>query len=455
VSTGRRTRTADDAAPPPAAAPRPYLIRALACERPTEPPRRWQLSDAAEVVLSGAASPPEAAGAQAIACNDAWASTRHAALRSSFGRWLIEDLGSKNGTWVNGDRVSRRPLADGDLIETERTLWWFRELAPAVAGAAAPAVRDGEPVDLAAAFVTLHVPLEIAVDRAVAAVAAALPVLVEGETGVGKERFVAAVHTASRRPGALVAINCAALPGALVEDELFGHRRGAFSGAVDERTGYLRAADRGTVLLDEIGDMPPAAQAALLRVLAERAVTPVGGERPIPVDLAVMSATHRDLAGLAAAGAFRADLLARLRGVAVRIPPLRDRREDIAVFVARVLARVAPDAMLQVDAARRLLRAGWPRNVRELEHAVAAAALRAGGRAIAPDDLEGVPAPPAPPAPGPPAWSAADAELRARLVGALASHRGNISAVARALGRDRKQIHRWIARLAIDVRDPR
>jgi sigma-54 dependent transcriptional regulator, acetoin dehydrogenase operon transcriptional activator AcoR len=245
------------------------------------------------------------------------------------------------------------------------------------------------------------------------------------------------------------------LPGlaTLVEDELFGHRRGAFSGAIDERIGYLRAADRGTVLFDEIGDMPAAAQAALLRVLAERAVTPVGGERPIAVDLAVISATHRDLAAQVATGAFRADLFARLRGVAIQIPPLRERREDIAVFIARTLARVAPGAALQVDAARGLLRAGWPGNVRELEHAVAAAALRAGGRAIALDDIEGVAPAPAPPAPGRSAWSTADAELRARLVHALASHHGNISAVARALGRDRKQIHRWIARLAIDVRD--
>src|SRR5262249_54992372 len=151
-------------APPP----RPYLIRALVCDRPTEPPRRWPLAGAAELVLSGAAAPPEApAGARVIACNDAWASSRHAALRPSFARWLIEDLGSKNGTWVNGERVSRRQLADGDLIETGRTAWWFRELAPAVDGAAADAAaRDGEPADLAAPFVTLHVPLDSAVARA-------------------------------------------------------------------------------------------------------------------------------------------------------------------------------------------------------------------------------------------------------------------------------------------------
>jgi len=201
--------------------------------------------------------------------------------------------------------------------------------------------------------------------------------------------------------------------------------------------------------------MPPAAQAALLRVLAERTVTPVGDERPIAVDLAVVSATHRDLAAMAGATTFRSDLLARLRGVALRIPPLRERREDIGAFVARTLARVAPGATLQVDAARQVLLAGWPLNVRELEHVVAAAALRAGARAVAASDLEGVPALPRAAPAQPLEWSPADAALRVRLVNALASHGGNISAVARELGRDRKQIHRWITRLAIDARDPR
>jgi transcriptional regulator of acetoin/glycerol metabolism len=453
MSTGRHTRTADDAPASSVASPQPYLVRALACERPTAPPRRWPLADVTEVILSGATAAEPSGPDLTLACDDPWTSTRHAALRHSFGRWLVEDLGSKNGTLVNSERVARRPLADGDLIETGHTAWWFRELA---APPPAAANTSGVALDLAAPFLTLHTPLELALARAVAAVVAGLPVLVEGETGAGKERFVAAVHAGSRRPGALVAVNCAALPAALVEGELFGHRRGAFSGAIDDRIGYLRAADRGTVFLDEVGDMPPAAQAALLRVLAERTVTPVGDERAIAVDLAVMSATHRDLAAMAAAGSrFRADLLARLRGVAVRIPPLRERREDIAGFIARTLARIAPAATLHTDAARRLLLAAWPLNVRELEHVVAAAALRAGGRAIGLDDLEGVPAPPPAAGAPPAAWSAADAALRARLVSALTSHHGNISAVARELGRDRKQIHRWIARLAIDVRDPR
>jgi DNA-binding NtrC family response regulator len=450
VSTDRQTLSEGDASTRSEPQTHPYLVLALACDRPATLPRRWQLSGVTEVVVSGAGSGAAAdPGTLVIACNDPWASSRHAGLRRSFGRWLLEDLGSKNGTTVNGDRISRHQLCDGDLIETGHTAWWFRELA-----------TDVPPLDAAAGlgerFVTLHAPLELAARRAVDALAAGLPVLVEGETGVGKERFVEAMHAAARRPGALVAVNCAALPAALVEGELFGHRRGAFSGAVDERAGYLRAADRGTVFLDEVGDMPPAAQAALLRALAERKVTPVGDERPVAIDVAVVSATHRDLGAMARAGSFRADLLARLRGLAVRIPPLRERREDIGVFIARTLARVAPDAVLQIEAARQLLTADWPLNVRELEHVISAAALRAGRRAIAPDDLEGIPVVPrATPQPEPTERSPEDVALRARLVGALAAHRGNISAVARELGRDRKQIHRWIARLAIDLRDPR
>ena len=454
--TGERQTRTDDGAPADPAPPlHAYLVRALTYDRPTAPPRRWSLDGPAERVISGAAAADDP---HLLACDDAWASTRHAALRRSFGRWMLEDLGSKNGTSVNGERVTRHALGDGDLIETGHTAWWFRELA-----------ADRPPADatlvLAAPFVTLHAPLEDVVARAVAAIGAGLPVLVAGETGVGKERAVAAMHAGSRRPGALVAVNCAALPAALVEGELFGHRRGAFSGAIDDRLGYLRAADRGTVFLDEIGDMPAAAQAALLRVLAERTVTPVGDERPVAVDLAVVSATHRDIHAMADAGAFRADLLARLCGVTLCIPALRERREDIGGFVARTLARVAPAATLQPDAARRLLTAAWPRNVRALEHAVAAVALRAGPRAVTLRDLEGLEDGPghAPsieggadgrgPAAAPATtWSPADAALRARLVEALAAHGGNISAVARALGRDRKQIHRWLSRLEIDPR---
>jgi MoxR-like ATPase len=443
-------RIDEDAPTAPDPPSRPYLVLALACDRPATPPSRWSLTRIADVVLSGD-GPASATrtGTLTIACNDPWTSSRHAVLKRSFGRWTIEDLGSKNGTSVNGERISHRQLEDGDLIETGHTIWWFRELA---AGAPPP---DLTALDVTAPFVTLHAPLEVAVTRAIAALVAGLPVLIEGETGVGKERLVAAVHAGSRRPGALVAVRCADLSSALVESELFGYRRGAYAGADDERAGYLRAAHRGTLFLDEIGDLPPEAQAALLRAITARAVTPIGDERPIPVDLNVVATTHRDVHAMASAGMFRPDLLARLRSVALWIPPLRERREDIGLFIARTISRVAPGATLQIETARRLLTAAWPLNIRELDHVVAAAALRAGPRPVATSDLDAVAALPPAAAPAQPAaWSPADAALRARLIHAIASHDGNISAIARELGRDRKQIHRWIARLEIDLRDP-
>jgi len=447
---GQRWTVEDaDAPTAPDPLPRPYLVRALSCSRPAMTPSRWSLSGVVDVVISGKGpSSATRAGTLGIACNDLSASSPHATLRRSSGCWFVEDLGSKNGTTVNGERVSRRQLADGDLIETGNTAWWFRELTT---GAPTP---DVAAPDLTASFVTLHAPLEAAVTRGVAAFVAGLPVLVEGEPGVGKERLVAAVHARSRRPGALIAVSCAALPDALVEDALFGHRRGVLAGAAEERTGHILAADRGTLFLDEIGDLTPVAQAALLRVITERSVTPVGDRWPIPVDLAVVSATHRDIHAMVKAGMFSAELFARLRGVALWIPPLRDRREDIGMFIARTIAHVAPGATLQPDAARRLLMADWPANVRELERVVAAAVLRAGTRAIAPSDLESM-APRPPAAALPMAWSQAESALRARLVNALASHDGSISAVARELSCDRKQVHRWITRFAIDLRDPR
>jgi sigma-54 dependent transcriptional regulator, acetoin dehydrogenase operon transcriptional activator AcoR len=439
----RHTRTADGATPPTADTPHAYWVRALSYDAPTVTPARWSLAGIDELALSGGGPRGAQRGERtiAIAGDDPWMSSRHATVRRSFGRWLLEDSGSKNGTFVAGQRVTRHALGDGDLVETGHTAWWFRELASA---RAADDASDG-----GGAFVTLHPPLERELAHAIAAVAARVPVLVSGETGVGKERFVAELHARSGRRGPLVAVNCAALAPALVEAELFGHRKGAFSGAIDERVGYVRAAERGTLFLDEIGDMPTAAQAALLRVLAERTVTPVGDERAIAVDVAFVCATHRDLAARAAAGGFRADLLGRIRGVTVTIPPLRARREDIGLFIARAIARVAPAATLAPDAGRLLLGAPWPLNVRDVDHAVAAAALRAGDRPIAVGDLASVPAPVAAVAELP--WSADDAALRDRVVAALAEHGGNISAAARALGRDRKQLHRWIARFAIAV----
>jgi transcriptional regulator with GAF, ATPase, and Fis domain len=252
----------------------------------------------------------------------------------------------------------------------------------------------------------------------------------------------------SRRSGDFVAINCGALTETLLESELFGHKKGAFSGATEDSTGLVRMAHGGTLLLDEIGDLPATSQAAFLRVLQEREVMAVGGTRPIPVDLRVISATHRDIEELVARGRFRSDLLARVSGFRIDLPPLRERREDLGLLIGALIRRLTGDATDRVTlseaAARALFRHDWPHNVRELEKVLGAAIVLAGGGAVdLPHLAEAVRTPALRPA------ETHDDELRVRLVELLTEHAGNISAVARATGKARMQIHRWMRRFGI------
>ncbi len=200
-------------------------------------------------------------------------------------------------------------------------------------------------------------------------------VLLTGETGTGKEVVARAIHAYGRRATKpFVALNCAAIPGELLESELFGHVRGAFTGAVADRTGAFREAQGGTLLLDEIGDMGLPMQAKLLRALQERIVTPVGG-KPIRIDVRIIAATHRDLPGEVAAGRFREDLFYRLSIVPLHLPPLRERLSDIVPLAEHFLAEAIPARRLSADAAARLIAHPWPGNVRELRNAMARVAV--------------------------------------------------------------------------------
>ena len=202
-------------------------------------------------------------------------------------------------------------------------------------------------------------------------------VLITGETGTGKEVVARAIHRHGRRGGrAFVAVNCAAIPTELLESQLFGHARGAFTGAIADRAGSFREADGGTLFLDEIGDMNLAMQAKLLRVLQDRMVVPVGG-RPVPVDVRIIAATHRDLRAMVARGAFREDLFYRIGVVPVHLPPLRDRLSDILPLAEHFLARAGGGRRLSAEAAARLLAHPWPGNVRELRNAMERAAVLA------------------------------------------------------------------------------
>jgi len=220
-----------------------------------------------------------------------------------------------------------------------------------------------------------------------------LSVLITGESGTGKELVARAIHAASVRCEApFMPVNTAAIPRELLESELFGHERGAFTGAVASRSGRFRDAAGGTLFLDEIGDMPPELQAKLLRVLQEGEVTPVGGSVPVMVDVRILAATHRDLDVAVAQGDFREDLLYRLRVVPVQIPALRERREDIPVLARHFVERYADDlaggSRLLGEATLDILAAhDWPGNVRELENAVKRALVLSSGDVLAPDDF--------------------------------------------------------------------
>ena len=453
----------------PSNRPRPWLFHVFSCDAPTAPlAAACDLDEADEVVLGRdeLATAMELDGEirrLRLGFPDPWMSTRHARIERTVGGFRITDEGSKNGLLLNGERTGGALLVDGDWIEAGHTLLRYRLTAMT------PGVPPRHPRPGAAALSTVLPTLE-AQSRDLEDIArSTVSVILRGETGTGKEVLARAVHRLSGRPGELIAVNCGALPAALLESELFGYRKGAFSSAVEDRPGLVRAADRGTLFLDEIGDLPTGSQAALLRVLQEREVTPLGGTRPVKVELRVVCATHRDLEELVALGQFRADLYARLSGHTFTIPPLRERREDLGLLTAALLGRIAPDQDLRFEpeAVRALCRHAWPLNVRELEKclasvvvlaragaigvaqlppaiaacvAAAAPAATASPEAIGGPDTDIDPAPPKP----------RHAERREQLVALLQTHHGNISAIARAMGKARSQVQRWLHDYGLD-----
>jgi DNA-binding NtrC family response regulator len=260
-----------------------------------------------------------------------------------------------------------------------------------------------------------------------------VPVLVTGESGTGKEMVARAIHRASRRaPGPFEPVDCASLPETLFESELFGHEKGAFTGAAGRRVGRLERAEGGTVFLDEVAEIPPATQAKLLRFLETRTVERIGGTGPISVDARVVAATHRDLAARIRQGLFREDLFYRLDVVTIRIPPLRERPEDVPLLVAHFLAqeRGGPTRGVSRAALDRLLAHPWPGNVRELRNAVDHARVLARGEPILAEHL-----PPTVAGAGAPTGPGDDALLRAvarRLAAEAGDGEGDLHALAMA-----------------------
>jgi transcriptional regulator with GAF, ATPase, and Fis domain len=346
-------------------------------------------------------------------------SRRHCAVQLEDGRFVLRDLSSSNGTFVNGIPTRERILEHGDRIRAGDSILIFltapstssvtvgaaddrttRLPGPSADGrdAGVQAAADGIVAEVLAGRVSLQAHDLVGDSEAMRRVysrirkvaVADCTVLVNGETGTGKELAARAIHQNSpraRRP--FVAINCAALTESLLESELFGHERGAFTGAASLKKGKLEVADGGTVFLDEIGELAPALQSKLLRALQHHEFERVGGTRVIKVDVRVIAASNRDLAAEVAAGAFRQDLWYRLNVVSLAMPPLRERRSDIAVLAAHFAAKYARGRAMTLspDALALLSAHDWPGNVRELENAIERAVVLGTSDCILPEDL--------------------------------------------------------------------
>ena len=386
-------------------------------------------------------------------------SRRHVVVRRRGDRLTVQDLGSTNGTRIGADtRRGGEPVA----------------LAPGESFHVGPftfvALRTGAEADGSASGVARLRVIDPTPDGVPAlvreAAATTTSLLVLGETGTGKEVLAETLHALSGRRGPLVRINCATLAEALLESELFGHEKGAFTGAVAARAGLLESAAGGTVFLDEIGELPPGVQAKLLRAVEQREVVRLGSVRPLPIDVRFLAATNRDLPAEVAAGRFRRDLYFRLDGLTLVIPPLRERRERIGSLALQFLAG---RARLRADVLAALEAHPWTGNVRELKAVIDRAVLLARGgdpevrhlvflaepalAAPAPPAASAAPAPPVAPAAIPGELSAAERAERAEILRVLDACGGNQTRAARELGIARSTL---VAKLRLyRIRRPR
>jgi DNA-binding NtrC family response regulator len=287
-------------------------------------------------------------------------------------------------------------------------------------------------------------------------------VCIMGETGTGKELIARALHQNSpRRDGPFVTLNCAAVPGELIESELFGHEKGSFTGAASRHIGKFEQAHHGTLFLDEIGDMPMAMQAKLLRVLEERQVERVGGDRPVPVDVRVIVATHRDLDKLVTAGGFRPDLYHRIYVFPLLLPPLRERVDDIPLLVAHFAAEVAGQngwklKAFEPEAIQELQRHQWPGNVRELRNVVERLLLLADGPVDRAAVQQGLPQVVGQvtglPDRNGPLSERLDSFEREQILAELKRHNQRMTDTAKALGLERSHLYKKCQALGIDLR---
>jgi DNA-binding NtrC family response regulator len=353
---------------------------------------------ARRIILQGQATAVVGRGIDAeIRLADGSVSREHARLVLRDGRLTLFDLGSTNGVAVNGRRVVREQELDpGDVLSVGRSTLIVDELAAAPARVASPPAIENGRIALSDRIVLVEDEASVLLfEQLRRAAASELSVLIHGETGVGKEGTARFVHEASpRRDGPFVALNCAILPESLAESELFGHERGAFSGAVSARSGLLESVRGGTLFLDEVGELSAASQARLLRVLETKTVRRLGEVRERSIDLRVVSASNRDLLEEIERGRFRRDLYFRLSAVRAHVAPLRERPRELVALMRHHLeeacgraGRAAPQ--LSDEAIAALRAHDWPGNVRELKHVAELIAVSLDGAAtVWPEHLD-------------------------------------------------------------------
>jgi DNA-binding NtrC family response regulator len=370
-----------------------------------------------------------------LCVDDGSMSRRHAMVKRVGDAVHVKDLESANGTFVR-ERDARDRNATWQLRRLQSTTVPLG--AVVYFGAVLGVIRRTE---AAPSIVVSDLGMRAVHERLARAAGSSISVLLRGETGVGKEVLAREVHARSPRAAQrFLAINCGAIAPTLVESELFGHEKGAFTGALSAQVGLFESANGGTVFLDEVGELPLDVQAKLLRVLEERAVMPVGGRAARPIDVRIVSATHRDLEADCRAGRFRQDLFFRLEGMALKVPPLRERPTEVLELARLFLARASESAgraaapTLAASTVSVLERYTWPGNVRELKNAIELAAVLSSGDEVLPSHLPErlVRASFRPPA-GP------DAE-RARVLAALDSCDGNQTRAAEMLGISRRTL---------------
>jgi transcriptional regulator of acetoin/glycerol metabolism len=378
---------------------------------------------------------------------DADVSRRHLRLHREGAEIWLTDLGSRNGTRVNGRATRTTRLALGDLVRLGSSIAWVTD-------------RPGPAIEIAPGLMAGPL-LRAELEGVMRAAPSDLPVILEGETGTGKEVVARAIHAWSKRTGPFAAVNCAALSESLAEGELFGYRRGAFTGAERASPGLFRAAHGGTLLLDEVADLSLVIQAKLLRVLEQREVQPLGEAKPVAIDARILVATQEPLHDIVARRQFRPDLLARLDGIRVRLPPLRLRAGDVPALFSRVftLENAGRAPALDADFVERLCMHDWPFNVREV--VLLARRLRvlcADQPSLKGRDLPSDMAPPVElaaagetPSSEGVARNDDSSDLLPALTSALRTSRGNVSQAAALLGISRQRAYRLMQEQAVDL----